>query len=132
MAALGWLLAATVAAYALALAGLVVAGRRGEARALARLVPDCAVLAGRLARDRRVPRRWRVALVALGAYLALPVDLVPDVIPVAGALDDAILVGLVLRGLVRAAGPGVVAERWPGPPDGLRLVLRAAGVGSGA
>jgi uncharacterized membrane protein YkvA (DUF1232 family) len=51
---------------------------------------------------------------------------VPDVIPVAGQLDDAILVGLVLRALVRAAGSDVVAEHWPGPPASLAVVLRMA------
>jgi uncharacterized membrane protein YkvA (DUF1232 family) len=57
----------------------------------------------------------------------MPIDLVPDFIPVAGQLDDAILVALVLRSLVRAAGSDVVAEHWPGPGSSLAVVLRMAG-----
>jgi uncharacterized membrane protein YkvA (DUF1232 family) len=58
------------------------------------------------------------------AYLALPFDLVPDFIPVLGYADDAILVSWVLRSVIRAVGPDVVAELWPGTPDGLAVVRR--------
>jgi uncharacterized membrane protein YkvA (DUF1232 family) len=116
-----------VALYAALVALLAVGGRRAEARAVARLVPDCARLAARLARDPRVPRARRLALAALLLYLASPVDLVPDMVPVVGVLDDALLVLLVLRGVVRASGAEVVAERWPGSARGLELLLRAAG-----
>jgi uncharacterized membrane protein YkvA (DUF1232 family) len=105
--------AAVLAAYALALLALVGAGRRVEAKALARALPDLAVLVGRLLRDPRVPRRWKLALAGVGAYLAFPLDLVPDFIPVAGQLDDVILLVLVLRGVVRAAGPDVVRALAP-------------------
>jgi uncharacterized membrane protein YkvA (DUF1232 family) len=92
-------------------------------------VPDCAVLFARLARDPRVPRRHRLALLALAGYLAFPLDLIPDFLPVVGQLDDALLVALTLRSLTRAAGPDVVAELWPGPPGSLAVVLRLAGRG---
>src|SRR5918997_5150728 len=74
-------LAAVAALYALAVVALIVLGRRGDARALARFVPDCVVLVARLAADRRVPRRARWLLVVLAGYLALPFDLVPDIVP---------------------------------------------------
>ena len=102
-------------------------GRLAAARAIARLVPDVARLALRLARDRRLPWPARLAVVLLAGYLALPFDLVPDVIPVLGQLDDALVALLVLRYALRAAGPDLVAELWPGTPGGLRTVLRAAG-----
>ena len=117
--------AAVLALYAAAVVGLVVAGRRADAVALARFVPDCVVLVRRLLGDPRVPRRSRLALGALLVYLVSPIDLVPDFVPVAGQLDDALLVALVLRALVRSAGPELVREHWPGPPESLAVVLRA-------
>ena len=113
--------------YAAFLIGLVLAGRRSDARALATFIPDCIVLVSRLARDGRVPRRRKVLLLALVAYLALPFDLVPDFIPVAGQLDDAIIVALVLRSFVRSSGVNLIRELWPGPERSLALILRLAG-----
>jgi uncharacterized membrane protein YkvA (DUF1232 family) len=123
----GWSVVAVAATYALAVLALAVAARGEDARAVARFVPDCVVLFSRLTRDARVPRAHRWLAMALLGYLALPFDLVPDVIPVAGQLDDAILVALVLRGVLRAAGPEVVTEQWPGPERSLAALLRAAG-----
>ncbi len=119
-------LAACLALYALAVLALVVAGRRGDARALGGFVPDCVVLVRRLLGDPRVPRRRRVLLLLLVAYLASPIDLVPDVIPVAGQLDDAILVALALRALLRGGGEALVREHWPGPERSLAVLLALA------
>jgi uncharacterized membrane protein YkvA (DUF1232 family) len=106
---------------------LIVAGRRAEARALATFIPDCIVLVTRLARDPRVSRPRKLLLLGLAAYLALPFDLVPDFIPIAGQLDDAIIVALVLRHFVRAGGEPLIRELWPGPEPSLNLLLRIAG-----
>jgi hypothetical protein len=126
-----WLLLAAAGALLALWAGLVAAlfvvGRRADARALAGFIPDCIVLIGRLLRDRRLPRRQKLLLAGAIAYLALPFDLVPDFIPVAGQLDDAIVVALAVRSLVRADGGRLVRERWPGPERSLELVLRVAG-----
>lgn len=125
-----WLLVAIacgVALYAVFVLALLVLGRRRDARALAGFVPDCAVLFRRLLGDRRVSRGRKLVLGALVAYLALPFDLVPDFIPVAGQLDDAIVVALALRVVLRGAGPGLVREHWPGPPASLAVMLRLAG-----
>jgi uncharacterized membrane protein YkvA (DUF1232 family) len=120
-------LAVAAALYAVLVIALVVAGRRSQAAALARFVPDCAVLFRRLMGDRRVSRRRKALLALLAGYLAMPFDLVPDFIPVAGQLDDAILVALVLRLVLRDAGPDLVREHWPGPPESLGAMLRLAG-----
>ncbi len=127
-----WLALSALALYAAFVLALLLAGRREQARALAGFVPDCAILCRRLLRDPRVPRARKLALGATIAYLLLPFDLVPDFIPVAGQLDDAVLLALVLRGIVRGAGADVVAEHWPGTPGSLVLILKLAGAsGSG-
>jgi uncharacterized membrane protein YkvA (DUF1232 family) len=112
------------ALYALLVAALVLAGRATDARAVALLVPHCIVLGRRLLSDPRVPLRHKVSLGLLVGYLASPIDLVPDFIPVIGYLDDAALVVVVLRALVRSSGPALLREHWPGSARGLELVLR--------
>jgi uncharacterized membrane protein YkvA (DUF1232 family) len=81
----------------------------------------------RLLRDERVPVRAKLPIVLIVPYLASPLDLIPDFIPVVGQLDDAILVALVLRSVVKRAGRDVVTELWPGSERGLRAVLALAG-----
>jgi uncharacterized membrane protein YkvA (DUF1232 family) len=125
-----WLLVSlgvVVAVYAAFVIALVLVGRRSDARALATFIPDCIVLVTRLARDPRVPQRRKLLLLALVGYLALPFDLVPDFIPIAGQLDDAIIVALVLRSLVRSGGEDLIRELWPGSERSLGLIIRLAG-----
>ena len=125
----GWLLTSVgiaVAVWAMFLVWLAAAGRKEDARALATFIPDCIVLVARLARDPRVPRRRKFLLLGVAGYLALPFDLVPDFIPVAGQLDDVVIVALVLRHFVRAGGEPLVRELWPGPERALALILRLA------
>jgi uncharacterized membrane protein YkvA (DUF1232 family) len=127
-----WLLISfgvVVAVYTAFIAWLVIRGRREGARAFATFIPDCIVLVTRLARDPRVPRRRKLLLIGLVAYLGLPFDLVPDFIPVAGQLDDAIIVALVLRRFIRAGGESMLSELWPGPKESLALILRLARAG---
>ena len=124
-----WLLLSlgvALAVYAAFVAWLVAAGRRGDARALAGFIPDCVVLFRRLLADERVPRRRKWLVAALIGYLAMPFDVVPDFIPVAGQLDDAIVVALVLRAVVRSGGPDLLREHWPGPAASLTVLMRLA------
>jgi uncharacterized membrane protein YkvA (DUF1232 family) len=109
-----------MAVYAAFVGWLIVRGRHDDARALATFIPDCIVLVTRLARDDRTPRRRKLILLALGGYLALSFDLVPDFIPVAGQLDDAIIVALVLPHLARAGGEPLIRDLWPGLTARLR------------
>jgi uncharacterized membrane protein YkvA (DUF1232 family) len=110
-----WAALVALGLYAAAVLLLVALGRRADASALAGFIPDCVVLVRRLLGDPRVPRRTKIALWLLIGYLVMPIDLVPDFIPVAGQLDDAILVALVLRSFLRAGGAALVREHWPGP-----------------
>jgi uncharacterized membrane protein YkvA (DUF1232 family) len=120
---------ATASVYALFVAVLVLAGRGEGARAAAAFVPDCVVLFRGLLSDPRVPRRKKLVLAALIPYLLMPFDLVPDFIPVAGYLDDAVIVAFALRYVLRGSGPDLIAAHWPGGPAPLKLVLRFAAHG---
>ncbi len=126
-----WLVAIVVAVWAAFLLLLVLVGRRSDAKVMARFIPDMIVLFKRLLGDSRVPRKRKALLWLTIAYLALPIDVVPDFIPVAGQLDDAIVVALVLRWMLRGVDPGVLDELWPGPLAGLTLLKRAARLPSG-
>jgi uncharacterized membrane protein YkvA (DUF1232 family) len=89
-----------------------------------RLLPDLIRLIKRLAADPDTPRGVRIRLALLLVYLALPVDLIPDFVPVIGYADDAIIVALVLRSATRRAGPDALARHWPGTPEGLNALKR--------
>jgi uncharacterized membrane protein YkvA (DUF1232 family) len=102
---------------------LIALGRRALARELAALVPNLTRLFAGLVRDPRVPLRAKLVLGATALYLAMPIDLVPDFVPIAGSLDDAIVAAFALRFVVRASSPEIVAEHWPGDPATLRRIL---------
>jgi uncharacterized membrane protein YkvA (DUF1232 family) len=104
---------------------LLISGRRVAARQLARLLPDLAALLRGLMRDPRVPRGSKVLLAIAVVWIVSPIDLLPEFLPVIGPLDDVIVVALVLRHVVKRAGPEVVAEHWRGDPGTLALVMRA-------
>jgi uncharacterized membrane protein YkvA (DUF1232 family) len=128
VALLATALGAVLAFYLTFVVALVATGRREDARALAGFVPDCAVMVARLLQDPAVPRRHKLLLALLAGYLALPLDLVPDFIPVAGQLDDAIVVAVVLRTVLRRSGAPLLQRHWPGPEASLVLMLRLAGM----
>ncbi|WP_448616022.1 YkvA family protein [Modestobacter sp. URMC 112] len=93
-----------------------------------RLLPDVLRLVRRLAADRDLPLALRLRVWLLLAYLLSPLDLVPDVLPVVGYADDAVLVAWVLRSVVRRAGDAALARHWPGTDGGLAVVRRLAGL----
>lgn len=129
MSTLEWVLVAagvTLLAYLALIAILLVAGRGTEARAFARFIPDCLVLLRRLIGDQQVPRRRKLVLLGLVAYLSVPIDLVPDFIPVVGQLDDVLVAALALRYALRSGGPELLREHWPGPDQSLQAVMRLA------
>ncbi|WP_246059798.1 YkvA family protein [Herbidospora galbida] len=126
---------AIVAALALTWLTLIAAlavlrPRGGLLREALRVLPDVLRLIRRLAADRDLPRGVRIRLGLLLVYLAVPIDLIPDFIPVLGYADDAIVVVAVLRSVVRRAGLPAVRAHWPGTDDGFEVVKRLTGMGA--
>jgi uncharacterized membrane protein YkvA (DUF1232 family) len=96
----------------------------GVAREATAFLPDVVVLFKEVARDSRVPRRAKMKVAAALAYLLSPIDLVADVIPGIGLLDDVAIVAFAARELLDAAGTDIVREHWRGSQHGLDVVLR--------
>ena len=108
---------------------LAVLRPRGELlRGALRILPDVLRLVRRLAADGTLPRGVRVRLGLLLAYLAIPIDVIPDFIPVLGYADDAIIVTAVLRSVVKHAGLDAVRAHWPGTDDGFVALTRLTGL----
>ena len=91
---------------------------------LMRLLPDTVRLVRRLTKDRTLPRATRWTVWVLLAYLVSPIDLIPDFFPIVGYADDVIITSIVLRRLVRRAGPEKLREHWPGTAEGLAQLQR--------
>ena len=118
--------AALLAWLILFVALLIARPRRGLLGEALRVLPDLLRLVHRLAGDKTLPGGVRIRLWLLLAYLALPIDVVPDFVPVLGYADDAIVVSAVLRSVVRRAGIDTVRAHWPGTDDGFAAVARLA------
>ena len=117
--------------WAVLLATLALVRPKGSSlRETVRLLPDTLRLLQSIARNRSLEKSIRVRLWLLFAYMAFPIDLVPDFIPVLGYADDAIIVALVLRGVVRRAGPDGIQRLWRGSPEGLAALRKLAGLPS--
>ena len=93
---------------------------------LLRALPDLARLLVRLVADPILPRAAKVALAAALVYLASPVDLIPDFIPLVGYLDDVLVAALVVDGILNWVDRALILKYWPGTPDALERVARAA------
>jgi uncharacterized membrane protein YkvA (DUF1232 family) len=119
----------TVVVWLVAVAALILAGRKVEAKQLARLLPDLAMLLRGLLRDPRVSRGSKVLVGFAIVWVVSPIDLLPEFLPVIGPLDDVVVVALVLRHLVKRAGPQVVRDHWRGDPVMLERSLQALRLG---
>jgi uncharacterized membrane protein YkvA (DUF1232 family) len=106
---------------------LIVLAKRlppGVLRDLAAFIPDCVTTVRRLRKDPRVPRKAKIAVVFAGLWVASPIDLIPEFIPVIGPLDDIVVVALALRYAGRQVPRDVLLAAWPGEP---RLIERLLG-----
>lgn len=130
--ALRWVLgivAAVALTWVVFVTALAVLRPRGiDLKEASRLVPDVARLVRELAGDASLPRAVRRRLAFLVAYLAFPIDVVPDAVPVLGYADDVVVIALVLRSVVRRAGAAAVERHWTGTPAGLAVVRSLAGI----
>jgi uncharacterized membrane protein YkvA (DUF1232 family) len=113
-----------VGVWLLAILVFVLLGRRSQARQMAALLPNLVVLFRGLIGDPRVPRSSKVWLGFALAWLLSPIDLVPEFIPVAGPIDDALVAALVLRHVLRRTERSVLAEHWRGEPATLDALVR--------
>jgi uncharacterized membrane protein YkvA (DUF1232 family) len=105
---------------------LLVLARRlppGMLRDLAAFIPDCVTTVRLLRKDPRVPRRAKIAIVIAGIWVASPIDLIPEFIPVIGPLDDIVVVALALRYAGRQVPRDVLLAAWPGEPRLLERLL---------
>ena len=105
---------------------LVVVGRVLLARELALLLPNLIRLFAGLLRDARVPLRAKIVLAVASVWLASPIDLIPEFIPLVGSLDDAVVAALALRFVLSTTDGAVVRENWRGDPATLERLLRLA------
>ncbi|MEU2610243.1 DUF1232 domain-containing protein [Micromonospora sp. NPDC007271] len=106
---------------------LILLARRlppGTLRDLAAFIPDCLTTVRRLRKDPRVPRRAKIAVLIAGLWVASPIDLIPEFLPVIGPLDDIVVVALALRYAGRQVPRDVLLAAWPGEP---RLIERLLG-----
>ena len=122
-------LVVTASLWLLAVGALVAVGRRTAAKELAKLLPNLLFLFRGLLRDPRCPRRSKALLIFAAAWIASPIDLIPEFIPFLGPLDDAVVAALLLRHLVKKAGPEVIREHWRGDPATIERLLRVSGHG---
>ena len=120
-------LGVVVTVWVVAIAALWFFGRKVAAKQLARAIPDLVALCRGLVSDPRVPLGSKLLVGGALVWVLSPIDLVPEFIPLLGPLDDVIVVGLVLRHLIKRAGVEVVQEHWRGDPLVLRTALRLAG-----
>lgn len=101
--------------------GRSLQGRQLVADAIT-MMPNIAKLVARLLKDPRVPRRAKITLGLAAAYVASPIDLIPEVIPVIGWADDVLILMFAIDSLIDRAGDEIVEEHWDGPGDLLALV----------
>jgi uncharacterized membrane protein YkvA (DUF1232 family) len=112
-----------IAVWLLALLILVIVGRKQQARELATAIPNLLVLFRGLLRDPRVPRGSKIWLVVAVIWIASPIDLVPEFIPVLGPADDVVVAALVLRHVLRRTDRSVLTEHWRGDPATLDWIV---------
>ena len=86
------------------------------------VIPNLLLLSARLMVDPRVPAKERLLVAGAIVYAIMPFDLIPDMIPFVGQVDDAYLIALTLLRLMSVTEPRVVREHWRGGGDVVELI----------
>ncbi|MGH2754918.1 MAG: YkvA family protein [Actinomycetota bacterium] len=95
------------------------------------LGPRLIKLLWKLTRDPRVPARAKATLLILGAYLVSPIDLIPDVLPGLGQLDDLFIAAFALDQILNRVPDEVVLDHWDGEEDVLQIVRQILDISTG-
>ena len=103
---------------------------RSRMKNLLLFVPNLVLLCGRLMVDPRVPTKERVLVAGAIIYAFMPFDLIPDMIPFVGQVDDAYLIALSLLRLATVTDPRVVRQHWHGGGDVVELIGATAMIAS--
>ena len=120
-------LAIAVVLWLLAVVALIALGRRSQARELVTLIPNLVILFRGLLGDRRVPRSSKGWLWFALVWFISPIDLIPEFVPVAGPLDDAIVAALVVRHVLRRTDRSVLVDHWRGETSTLETIIGLGG-----
>lgn len=81
------------------------------------LIPDFMVLLYRLMKDKRIPVKTRVLMGTVLAYLASPIDIIPDSIPLIGKLDDLGIGFILLDKVIDEIPQEIILENWNGKEE---------------
>ncbi len=95
---------------------------RARLKSLLMFIPNMVLLCGRLLTDARVPKTEKALVAGAIVYAIVPLDLIPDVIPFVGQIDDAYLIAITLLRLIDRTDPKIVREHWNGGGDIVELV----------
>lgn len=85
-------------------------------------IPNLILLCLRLMKDRRVSGTDRALVAGAVIYAIIPLDLIPDMLPFVGQIDDLYLISITLLRLLDRADPRLVREHWNGGGDVVQLV----------
>ncbi|WP_139558791.1 YkvA family protein [Methylotetracoccus oryzae] len=98
-------------------------------------LPDLFHLGVSLLLDKSVPSENKGALIAALVYVMSPIDLIPDALPIAGWVDDLIVIIVALNKFLETEKPEVAAavrRHWAGDQDVFELLKHLLAVGDGA
>lgn len=91
-------------------------------------LPNMATLLGRLLKDTRVPTAEKALFVGAIIYFVSPIDLIPDIFPFIGQVDDIYVIALTLLRLVNKTDERIVRQHWSGGGDVVALADSIASI----